>query len=265
MLLDSPAPSVRAGSDAGHGRSAATTWETLSHLPGVVRRRFPAHATVPLPESVPMVLFIEEGAMGRQLRRDHEPAIVEVLGAGSWMCTSDTDDECQGAEWSLVTLAPTTVLQLPRATFRIACAGDVWLGEQALESERRRQRALLARLAVLCERSSTRRVARTLLYLADAMGESCPIGRGLRLSLPQHVIAATVDLARQTTNRELRRLHQSRVLHIERGMVCLVDRELLMEVASGGLLVRPAMRPATCKLRYPEMPLDCEPISLRRA
>lgn len=249
---------------AAPSRVTDTAWQAVSGIANVVRRRFRAHVTVPLAESVPMVLYIEEGAIGRQLQQDQETRIVEVFGAGSWLCTTDSAGNCQGAEWSLLTLDRTAVLQMPLAAFQLACATDDRLSGQVAASRERRQQALLSRLVTLLERSATRRVARTLLYLADAMGEACPLGTGVRLTLPQHVIAATVDLARQTTNRELRRLHKSRALHIERGMVCVVDRQMLTDVAEGRLRVIPAERPAACRLRHPEMALDCAPIALRR-
>ncbi|HEY0971680.1 MAG TPA: Crp/Fnr family transcriptional regulator [Gemmatimonadales bacterium] len=214
---------------------------------------------------MPTALLVEQGAIGRCLHQDGDEVIVEALGAGSWLCSTDSVGDCLGSVWSRLTLAPTTVLQLPLATFRSACDTERWLAAQVLESQARRQQTLLERIAVLRDRSPARRVAYTLLYLADVAGQPCPLGGGTRLMLSQHVIAAAADLARQTTNRELRRLHRARVVHVDRGMVCLVDRAMLADVGAGRLHVVPAPRPSACKLRNPEMTLDCAPLTLRRA
>lgn len=211
-----------------------------------------------------MALAIQDGAIGRSYQRDGEPVIVEVLGAGLCACLTD-QAECRGPNWSLVTLLPTSVLQLPLATLRIACMNDARLLERVHDSERKRQRALLARLLVLSEHSSPRRVAGTLLYLINVMGAPCPLGYSVCLPLPQHVLAAVGDMARQTLNRELRRLQRGGILRVERSMVCIADMELLSDVARGRAVPRPPPDAQRPRRRYPDPPLDLNAIALNEA
>jgi CRP-like cAMP-binding protein len=264
-MQDPIIPVDAAGRPLACSTEAASLCEAVGRIPHVVRRRFAAQAAVDLPASPALTLFVAEGAIARCLDREGDLVIVEVHGPGSWFSNLETEDPRAKGRWTLIALAPTLVLQMSTPAFHAACCSSRAASEAALDAERRRQSALLARMACLQDRSPVRRVACTLLYLGDALGQPCDLGGGIRVALPQRLIAAAVDLARQTTNRELRRLNHSRILHVERGVVCIVDRELLLEVAAGRIRPVPAPRPAACKLLNPQMALDCAPVQLRRA
>lgn len=228
-------------------------------LRGLVRRSFRAHqlvATSETPQAVHIV--VEQGCLAVQTRRrDASTAVMEVLGSGS--CASLGFDERGAGEehQTIVALVPTTVLATPVEPYFRALRSSVSLAAAAADAKAWQHAFLLRYVGVARLRRPDRRLAGTLLYLMDLLGEGCPLAAGTRLALTQAVIASVAHLSRQTVNRELRRLHEGRYIYSARGMMCCLSPQGLRAIAGGQAEPVSAPRPATCKLLHPHVTLDC--------
>ena len=96
-----------------------------------------------------------------------------------------------------------------------------------------RYAALLDRLAMLSLRDPLRRVANSLLLLADRIASTGDSPESARLQVSQDLIAAFANLSRQTTNRQLRRLARAGLAGLERRVVDVRDLAALRGVAAG--------------------------------
>lgn len=216
-------------------------------------------------DAEPVHSVVEHGclAIGCQRTRSGELYIADVLARGSCFVPRPLflSDHC---DWMTITLTPVTVLQMPLDRYMWHLSHDAALAAAAAEAKGRQYEALLHRLAVLGLAGALPRTAGTLLYLADRMAERCPLAGGRMMPLTQHVVAGIADLTRQTANAELKRLQRARLVHLERGFVCLLQPERLREIAAGHpLRAAPAHR-TTCRYRHPEKPLDCvQPVAAK--
>src|SRR5205085_7340232 len=82
-------------------------------------------------------------------------------------------------------------------------------------------------------RDPLRRVANTLLLLADRIAAAGDSPASARLQVSQDLIAAFANLSRQTTNRQLRRLARAGLAGLERRSVDVRDLAALRGVAAG--------------------------------
>lgn len=230
-------------------------------LRGLVRRSFRAHQVVAASEVLEGVhVVVERGAFAvRTRRRDGTMAVVEVLGSGSCASLRFEGGDAGEEHRTLVALVPTTVLATPVDPFFRALRASASLAAAAADAKARENAFLRRYVGVVRLRRPVRRLAGTVLYLMDVLGEGCPLAAGTRLPLTQAVIASVAHLSRQTVNRELRRLHEARYIYATRGMVCCLDPQGLQAIASGRAEPASAPRPATCKLLHPHEPLDCAP------
>lgn len=231
-------------------------------LRGVVRRSYCANQVVATSQTLKRFhIVVERGACAVQTRRrDGLTAVVQILGSGS--CASLRFDEAGAAaeQCRIVALVPTTVLASPVGPYFRALRTSARLAAAAADAKARENAFLLRYLGVVWVRGPLRRLAGTLLYLMDALGERCPLAAGTRLALTQDVIASVAHLSRQTVNRELRRLLGGRYIHAARGVVCCLDPQGLRALASSRAEPVSAPRPPTCKLLPPHAALDCAPL-----
>lgn len=213
----------------------------------------------------PLHRVVEHGylATGFQRTRSGELYIAEVLGPGTCFVSRPLFLSNE-FDWMMIALTPVTVLEMPLDHYRWHLFRDVALAAAAAEAEARQYEALLHRLSVLGLAGALPRTAGTLLYLADRMAERCPLAGGRMMPLTQPIVAGIADLTRQTANAELKRLQRARLVHLERGFVCLLQPERLREIAAGHpLRAAPAHR-TTCRYRHPEKPLDCvQPVAAK--
>jgi DNA-binding transcriptional MocR family regulator len=98
-----------------------------------------------------------------------------------------------------------------------------------------------------------------LLYLLDKMGVACPLAPGHRLPLSQATVAAVTGVARQTVNRALRDLQALGLIHLEREVLCVLDRSALKAFAQGRRLKHTRAPVGDCEFAHPAAPLLCHP------
>ncbi len=96
-----------------------------------------------------------------------------------------------------------------------------------------------------------------LVHLAEEVGTPCPLAPGSFMRVPQHVVAAGAHLSRQKVNEVLQTFRAARLVHLEHGFLCVVDRETLKAIAGAADVPPPAARPTVCKFRHRELALDC--------
>jgi hypothetical protein len=186
---------------------------------------------------------------------------LEVLGACDCLPSGDYVSLI-GERLVFSALLPTTVARVPQFTLArialttpsLANALGARLAEQHME--------LLARVAALCERAPSGRIVGALLYLAQKLGQRCPLAPGIRVPLSQSALAEVADVSRQTTNRVLRQLQSSGLVRIERSVVCLLDRDGLEAFTDGRRIARVWRPTGPCKLVHPDEPLTCYPLRL---
>lgn len=205
-------------------------------------------------------VVVERGAVAVSIaNRVATWSLVEILGGGSCVSIGHNEWGAETERWTVTALLPTTVLLAPSDEFFRALSSNAALASAAATAKAQQHAALLRHLATLRIRRPLRRVAGTLLYLAEMLGEACPLGTGLRLPLTQEIIASVAHLSRQTVNRELRRLHDGRQIHAARGVVCCLTADGLRAIANGSAGLRRSSRPSSCKFLKPQAPLDCAP------
>jgi hypothetical protein len=122
---------------------------------------------------------------------------------------------------------------------------------------------LLSRLAAQVERSPSPRVAGSILYLAQKLGQRCPLAAGTRIPLTQSAVAQVAGVTRQTANRALRHLQSFGLVRTERSLICVLDPDGLEAFTEGRVVARVWKPAGPCKLVHPDEPLTCYP--LRRA
>jgi CRP-like cAMP-binding protein len=231
----------------------------VSKLPGVVRRHFATGRVVAVHDSPEVVhQVIESGGFAFQILRENASReIVEILGRGSCVLMGQGDSALRGHDWSLLALRPTTVLEMPKEMYFRALRANHALAVAAVSAKARQHAALLRHTAALHGGPPMQRIASSLLYLAEEIGERCPLAPGTRVLLAQELVSATARVTRQTGNRELQRLRAGRHIHVSRATVCVIDRQGLGAMASGQAAPRTGLRPCRCKLVDPNEPLDC--------
>ncbi|OGT92511.1 MAG: hypothetical protein A2083_01095 [Gemmatimonadetes bacterium GWC2_71_9] len=230
-------------------------------LPGTARQSLVPNQVIATSGSGEALhVIVERGALAvRVSNRAGVWSVLEVLGRGS-CATVGYDEAGAGAERGAVAaLLPTTVLVAPLNEYLRAVSSNLKLASAAAAAKAWQHAALLRHLAILRIRRPLRRVAGTLIYLADALGEACPLAAGLQLQLTQESIACIAHLSRQTVNRELRRLRDGGQVYAARGMVCCLRADELRAVANGRVELRRSLRPPSCKFLKPRAPLDCAP------
>jgi len=237
---------------------AARVCSAAGRLPGAARRSFIAgrfigsldqfhdvHAAV---QSGSVAIFLESKA-----GREH---LTEVLAPGACIgrhaASSGVGERCK-----LVALEPAVVLEVPMDSYLELLSRDSGLAAAAAGIKAWQHAMLLRRLTVLHLQTPPERVAAALLYLTTLLATRCPLARGSHVRLSQSTIAATAGLGRQSANRALRQLAHSRLIHVERGFLCVLRPEALGRVVSGGVPAQPEGGPTTCKLRTPLVRLTC--------
>ncbi len=75
------------------------------------------------------------------------------------------------------------------------------------------------------------RLAKKLLSLAKDYGEQTPEGLVIRQHLPQHTLGELVATSRESINKQLRQWQRDGLVGFDRGVVTLVDRARLEEIA----------------------------------
>jgi len=231
--------------------------------PAVVRRQLRAGTILLLDNPGDAFSLVVDGALALQLgRRNGGSITIEVLGPGACIPPAARTTSAR-QPLVLSALVPSTVARVPTVSFERVVRQHPFLAPMVGVKMAQQHGELLERVASLAERSPTRRLAATLLYLAGSVGQRCTLAEGMRVPLPQHVIGEAADLSRQTANRCLRQMQAMGLLRVERGMVCVLDAMALEAVAAGAPVV-PVWKPAeTCTFARPGEPLTCFP--LRRA
>jgi len=227
---------------------------TLLGLPGAVRRTFRGGERMlsAAELGVTQVLIERGGAILRSATGTGASAA--LFGPGCSLGGSYVVEEA--CEPCLVAIVPTAAILVPFAVYCERLRLNDRLSEWATRTRAIQSGRLLRQLGIRSERDPLRRLASTIEMLATAVGEPCRLARGHILAVPQRDLAFLAGLTRQTVNRELQRLRRSRLLHLERRIVCVLDAGRLTLVARGGPL--PPERPLThCRLLHPADAFDC--------
>ncbi len=207
----------------------------IAGLPGVETHTYRVgEVLLPTERVKRMHICVRDGALGLRLaagRAGH--AILDVFGPGSmltpqlWPAESRTDTRHAAA------LLPTTTLELPADAFDRHLSANLPFAVAVVAWDACRYAALLDRLAMLSLRDPLRRVANSLLLLADRIAATGDSPASARLQVSQDLIAAFANLSRQTTNRQLRRLARAGLAGLERRVVDVRDLAALRGVAAG--------------------------------
>ncbi len=204
-----------------------------------------------------------EGALAVELlAEDGETTTLEVLASGDcvphWPASSSSTIRID-----LRAMVPSSIARVPLSSFARIIRDDPAIASMLGSKLAQQHTDLLVRLAETVQRSALRRVSAAVDYLSRKLGQKCPMAPGVRIPLSQTEIARVANLTRQTTNDVLAQLQRAGVVHAERSMLCVLDRELVGDVADGADLER-TWNPATsCKFAHPDEALACYP--LRRA
>ena len=207
----------------------------IANLPGVETHAYRVgEVLLPTERLKRLHICVRDGALGLRLaagRAGH--AILDVFGPGSmltpqlWPAESSTDTRHAAA------LLPTTTLELPADAFDRHLSANLPFAVAVVAWDACRYAAVLDRLAMLSLRDPLRRVANSLLLLADRIAATGDSPASARLQVSQDLIAAFANLSRQTTNRQLRRLARAGLAGLERRVVDVRDLAALRGVAAG--------------------------------
>jgi CRP-like cAMP-binding protein len=229
----------------------------------VVRRSLAAGATLFPERGAESFQVVVDGALAIRCRRhDGGTITLEVLGRGA--CIPPAQGESSLSERMIVSaLVPSSVARVPQSSFERVLQENPALASAFGAKLARQHAGLLSRLAVQAERSPSRRVAGSLLYLAQKLGQGCPLAAGTRIPLAQAAVAQVAGVTRQSANRALRHLQSLGLVRTERALVCVLDPGSLEAFAEGRNVARVWKTAGPCKLVHPDKPLTCYP--LRRA
>jgi len=207
----------------------------IANLPGVETHAYRAgEVLLPTERLKRLDVYVRDGAIGLRLavgRANH--AMLDVFGPGSLVTPQVWHTDSSTETRHAVALLPTTTLELSADAFERHLTASLPLALAVVAWDGGRYAALLDRLAMLSLRDPLRRVANTLLLLAEqicATGDS-PVSA--RLEVSQDLIAAFANLSRQTTNRQLRRLARAGLAGLERRVVDVRNLAALRGVAAG--------------------------------
>lgn len=195
---------------------------------GGVLRRLPQGAVLWTQGSRPRGLFVILEGRVRVLRgaggRQH---VVHVEGPGG---TLGEVPLFGGGAYPATAIAaePTLCVIFTRETLAAAIAADPGFAWVFLERLANRVRHLVDRLDRLAAQDVTSRLATYLLDRSAAAGS-----HQFTLNATQAVIAEELGTVREVVVRAFRRLRESGVIRTTRGVVEVLDVEMLREVASG--------------------------------
>lgn len=213
----------------------------IAGLPGAESHAYRAgEVLLPTERLKRLDLYVRDGAIGLRLavgRANH--AMLDVFGPGSLVTPQVWYTESSTETRHAVALLPTRTLELPADAFERHLSAHPPFALAVVAWDSCRHAALLDRLAMLSLRDPLRRVANTLLLLADQICATGNSAASARLEVSQDLIAAFANLSRQTTNRQLRRLARAGLAGLERRVVDVRDLAALRGVAAGR---RPAPR-----------------------
>src|SRR5919109_1685753 len=208
----------------------------IANLPGVEMHTYRAgEVLLPTERLKQLDVFVRAGAIGLRLAVGGRAslAILDVLGPGSLLTPHAWPTESITETRHAVALLPTTTLELAADAFERYLAERRPLALAVVTWDACRYAAQLDRLAMLSLRDPLRRVASTLLLLAEQIHAAGDSPESARLEVSQDLIAAFANLSRQTTNRQLRRLARAGLAGLERRVGDVRDLAALRGVAAG--------------------------------
>ncbi|MDH5803933.1 MAG: Crp/Fnr family transcriptional regulator [Gemmatimonadota bacterium] len=183
--------------------------------------------------------------------------MLDVLGRSSCFSTWDTMPTRAASEVVVFALVPSTIYQIPRDDFLQMVAADRDLSNQVVLAKARQHGVMMSRAAIMRQHDPLRKLAGTILYLSDQLGEGCPVNGGNSFRMNQHMVASVADLSRQTVNRELSILRDANLVHVERSFICVLDADGLHRVASGRKPEAKLNEKSVCRWRHPEEIGNC--------
>ena len=207
----------------------------IAGLPGVETHTYRAgEVLLPTERVKRMHICVRDGALGLRLAAGRaSQAILDVFGPGSMLTPQVWPAESSTETRHAAALLPTTTLELSAEVFDRHVSANLPFALAVVTWDAWRYAALLDRLAMLSLRDPLRRVANSLLLLADRIAATGDSPESARLQVSQDLIAAFANLSRQTTNRQLRRLARAGLAGLERRVVDVRDLAALRGVAAG--------------------------------
>lgn len=124
------------------------------------------------------------------------------------------------------------IIHLPRSALIDALDADPILWREVARLAVKRQQSSTMALWAHTLGSIRRRVAATLMNLAEHHGLDQADGVDLRVRLSQHDLAAMLGLSRQTVSKELRALADARVIETRYKKVTVLDQSALRRIAT---------------------------------
>jgi len=124
------------------------------------------------------------------------------------------------------------VVHLPADAVVAVLDADPILWREVARLALKRQRMSVSMLQGLTLGTVRRRVAATLISLAEFHGSQQESGTDLRVRLPQQDLASLLGLSRQTVNKQLRMLVDAGVIEMSYKRLTLLDVQALSRIAA---------------------------------
>ena len=185
-------------------------------------------------EPVDDLLIVADGTLeGSRLGRDGRRHVIGILAAGQPLHLLPVVDRAP-ATHDIRTRGTATLVLVPRDAFLAAFDADAALARAVLRLLCERIRMLSAIIAEEALLPLPVRVARALERLIGYFGlvEPDTPADALRLRIGQEEFADLLGVTRQSANRELRQLERQGVVRLGRETVDVLDREVLLGIAS---------------------------------
>jgi CRP-like cAMP-binding protein len=237
------------------GAAAARFAELLARLPECKTRMLAAQQWLRLERSgTGFHLFLQVGAAAVV----SNGTVLALLGPGDCFSTQSEEGTSYLGNCAILSVTPSTWLQLPAARYFAALRQDPELASRAVAAQAEAKIWNMRYQEMLACRHVLRRVVGVATLLLARAGSTCPLVGGRFALLSQATLAALCRLSRQAVNRALAKLRRSRALYSGRNFLCAPDLAITWQLAQGRLHLEPGAA-AHCKLRHPEEPLDCLP------
>jgi CRP/FNR family transcriptional regulator, cyclic AMP receptor protein len=215
---------------AESGCTRVTVARMLARYPHVPRRALRPGARMLAHSLADHCVTVLEGALAvEHSSADEAGRIIEVLGPGAGIVCARTPFG-QHRPCVLHALAATQIVRVPTLEFERLVEQDDALARAVAQELCLQNASLRQRVAAQKESAADRRLVSTLRYLAERLGNDCPIAGGRRIPVTQSIIARVAGLARQTVNRNLRELAGLGILRVEHSMVCILDPSALASI-----------------------------------
>ncbi|MDH5643019.1 MAG: Crp/Fnr family transcriptional regulator [Gemmatimonadota bacterium] len=238
-----------------------TLCQFFEQTPGAFRR------TLETGQRAPFNAFRDVGGLivkaGAVVVLDDDPGAggraVEVVGVGELINLNEWQQSMPGSLGNVQAIADTVLVGIDTAAWERRIEDGTAFAGLVTEVKARQYQRLLERSAAMRLEDPVRRMAAILAQLGNVAGSQCHHSAGCHVSITQDGIATIAGISRQTANRILSQFKGNRLVHVERGFLCVLDLDGLRKVYSGGHVGEGRAVSFRCKTRNPSICLECSP------